>query len=132
MLFLLFLRLVWHTRHHPFPILSHVFLDHLHPHQDDVPGYDFHVTEPTEHTLVDALNGIKTMLGRLGVDGPDGGMGGIELLCNVVASPDGPSLADAVAGSGAGIASALDRIADALHECATAISAESARESDPE
>lgn len=121
MLFLLFLRLVWHTRHHPFPILSHVFLDHLHPHQDDVAGYDFHVTEPTERTLIDALDGIKIMLGRLGVDGPDGQLGGIELLSNSISDPDGPSLADAIIDNGATISLSLDKIADALNKVAQAI-----------
>lgn len=121
MLFLLFLRLVWHTRHHAFPILSHVFLDHLHPHQDDVPGYDFHVTEPTEHTLVDALNGIKTMLGRLGVDGPEGQLGGVELLCNSISDPDGPSLADAIIDNGATVSASLDRVAEALNNIAQAL-----------
>lgn len=84
-------------------------------------GYDLHVTEPAERTLVDTLDGIKIMLGRLGVDGPEGQLGGIELLSNSISDPDGPSLADAIIDNGATISLSLDKIAAALNNIAQAI-----------
>lgn len=79
------------------------------------------MTEPSERTLVDALDGIKTMLGRLGVDGPDGQLGGIELLSNSISDPHGPSLADAIIDNGATISLSLDRVAEALNNIAQAL-----------
>lgn len=88
------------------------------------------MTEPTGRTLVDALDGIKIMLGRLGVDGPGESMGGVELLCNAISSPDGLSLAESIVESGVNISTSLDRVADALADIAKAVTESSAKFAD--
>lgn len=104
-----------------FPILNGMFLDHLHPPEDDVTGYDLHVTEPVERTLVNTLDGIKIMLGRLGMDGPEGQLGCMEFLSNSISDPDGLSLGGAVTDAAAAISESLGRVADALNNIAQAI-----------
>lgn len=79
------------------------------------------MTERTERTLVNTLDGIKIMLGRLGMDGPEGQLGCMEFMSNSISDPDGPSLADAIIDNGATVSLSLDKIADALNNIAQAI-----------
>lgn len=84
-------------------------------------GYDLHVTEPSERTLIDTLDEIKDKLGELGLDGPHEGMGAIEILASAVSDPLGPSLGGAVTDAAAAVSESLGRVADALNNIAQAI-----------